>query len=407
MESDNQRLTTGMQIGDYLLTDLLYDGPTTRTWLAQQISINREVVIDSLNWKQQQDEAFVATFLSDVRAKAAVDYPLIGSVFEAVRDTRLCFYAREKLHGPTLQELLDTETLLTPHNVVHVLRQIAEANLFLEEHNVDTLPIDPEKIYISEHSLCRIVNMAVGGERDHSVSSTDKETLGSTLIPLLKTGQPGSTRARSLLDYMVDTEREEPLTWEQIRELAEGVELHLSTPTQPLLPKNATVRIKRRGNSKRLLAFAGIGIILFLIVAGISLLMNLPEIPKARNLASMVHIPAGQHTIHDNDKATLAEFWIDSHEVTIAEYAQFLEDLESLSTDQVSVYQHADQPIDKASHLPDNWDDLYAAASSGSTWNNLKIDINHPVTGVDWWDAYTYCSLRNVNSQPLGNGTQL
>ncbi|MFC4990665.1 hypothetical protein ACFPTZ_00330, partial [Rubritalea tangerina] len=105
MDPETQRLTTGTQIGDYLLTELIYDGETTRTWKAQQVSVSRDVIIDSLNLDQQNDEAVVSAFLSDVRAKASVDHPLIGSVFEAIRDGRLCFYARENLTGAPLHAL--------------------------------------------------------------------------------------------------------------------------------------------------------------------------------------------------------------------------------------------------------------------------------------------------------------
>lgn len=396
MDNDHDRLTAGIQIGDYLLTELLYDGDSTRTWKAQQVSISREVIIDSLNKEQQADESIVSTFLIDVRAKASVDHPLIGSVLEAIREEKLCFYAREKLTGSTLLKLVESgNKKLRPEKIVHIVRQLAEANLYLEEHAIASLPLQTDQIYISEHSLTRIINMAVGGERDHQVSTVDKHAIATALTSLLEPECPGSTRTRSLLDYMADLERETPLTWEQIRELAEGVELQLAEPSQPVPLENSTVRLNKRDNSKRMMMLAGVGIGAAAVIAVGSLLMNQPEKPKQRALADMVQIPAGKYPTHDGGTAELSEFWIDAHEVTIAEYAEFLEALELLSRQQVSIYQHEDQPETKANHFPSDWNELYAAAKEGTTWNGLQLDPNCPVIGVDWWDAYAYCQFHH------------
>ena len=394
MDHEQDRLNTGTQIGDYLLNELLYDGTTTRTWRARQVSISREVIIDSLNLEQQSDEAVVSAFISDVRAKAQVDHPLIGSVFEAVREGRLCFYARENLTGETLDDLQNSSTQLSPAKVAHIIRQIAEANLYLEEHKIASLPISPEQIIISEHSLARQINMAVGGDRDPRVATADKYTLAIALQGILKPNLAGSTRTLSLLDYMADLEREIPLTWEQIRDLSEGVEQQLAEPSQPVPLENSTVRLIKRDNSKKLFMLAGIGIGAAIAITIGSLLMNQPVRPKQRELTSMVQIPAGSYPTHDGTQVALSAFWIDCHEVTIAEYAKFLEAMEILSRQQISIYEHEDQPESKRNHQPHDWDNLYAAAKDGAVWNGLTVDPNCPVIGIDWWDAFAYCNYK-------------
>jgi formylglycine-generating enzyme required for sulfatase activity len=325
-----------------------------------------------------------------VRAKAHVDHPLIGSVFEAVREGRYCFYARENLHGETLQELIEAEVSLKPEKVVHLIRQIAEANLYLEEHSVASLPIIPEQIYISEHSLCRLINMAVGGKRDHSVSTQDKHTIATSFIPLLQTECPGSTRTRSLLDYMADLEREIPLTWDQIRELAEGVELQLAEPSMQIPISDAADNKK----SKPMLLLAGAGMGAAAVIALGALVFRQPVQSEQRELNHSIHIPAGNYLTHEGTRNQLPEFWIDAHEVTIAEYAKFLESMSMLDAEQASIYQHEEQPKSKTDHLPVDWENLLNAARSARVWNGLQVDLNCPVIGVDWWDAYAYCAFK-------------
>lgn len=390
METPNPRLEVGNQISDYLLSELLYDGPTTRTWKAKQISVNREVIVDSLNRDQQSNEEIVEVFLSDIRAKAHVDHPLIGSVFEAVKEGELCFYARESLHGSTLQELVDAKASLKPEKIVHIIRQIAEANLYLEEHRIASLPIIAEQIFISEHSLCRLINMAIGGKRDHAVSTKDKHTIATSFIPLLKPNCPGATRTRSLLDYMADLDREIPLTWEQVRELSEGVELQLAEPSIQIPISEAPPTKKYK--SLFLMAGAGIGAALVLTLG--ALLNKHPQKPEVRQLNTTIHIPAGTYLTHDSARQDLSEFWIDAHEVTIAEYADFIEAMNILTTEQLAIYQHEDQPKSKPNHLPLDWENLLSTARSGGIWNGLQVDLNCPIVGVDWWDAYTYCAYK-------------
>lgn len=379
-----------MQIGDYLLRELAYEGTTTRTWLAQQISVGRDVIIDSLNLEEQQSEETVTAFLADVRAKARVDHPLIGSVFEAIREGRLCFYAREFLHGDTLEELAEQNQKILPINIAHIIRQIAEANLYLEKNGIASLPILPEQIFIGDDYLARLVNMAVGGQRDHDVSTTDKHTIATTLLNLLKSSEPGATRTKSLLEYMADLDREIPLTWEQIRDLSDGVERQLTTSQETLPLESSTMRLHKKQWSKKSLIILASLLGATALISIIALIATQKERPKARELSEMVMIPAGKYPTHDGTRSSLQQFWIDAHEVSIEEYAEFLQFMANLSPEQQTNYQHEDQPETKTSHIPDGWDALYAAAKRGDTWNGRTVTINCPVTGIDWWDAYSY-----------------
>jgi len=395
MSESEQRLTPGTLIGDYHLQELLYEGSTTRTWSATQVSVNREVMIDSLNRAFQDDTAIINTFLSDVRTKAKVDHPLIGSVFEAVREANICFYTREKIAGDSLQDLIDKGAQLPPEEVVHVIKQIAEANLYLESHSVASLPLAPNQVYISSTKMCRIINMAVGGQRDHNVSTQDKLMLGEAFKHLLQKDAPGATRTKSLLQYMADTEREIPLTWDQIRELSDGVERQLSEPAVPMALDSHTMKLQKKQYSKRLIMSIGIAVGILLTGIFAYLILNRESRPKERQLEGEVLVKAGKYRTFEGANASLNTYLIDAHEVTIAEYAAFLKEFNLLDPSRHETYQNEDHPSYKQSHQPDDWDALYSAAKNGDTWNGLKITLNCPVVGVDWWDAYTFAAFQN------------
>jgi formylglycine-generating enzyme required for sulfatase activity len=82
----------------------------------------------------------------------------------------------------------------------------------------------------------------------------------------------------------------------------------------------------------------------------------------------------------------LPDFWIDSHEVTIGQYDEFL----TATSGSGGAFDREDQPKDKASHQPKDWSEILAAANEGGLWNSYPISRNCPVFNVDWWDAWAY-----------------
>ena len=83
-------------LGEYRLKELVSENALSRTWLAEQVSVSRKVLVDELRADQSDQRE---SFLADVRAKAAVEHPLVGSVYEAVADDTCCFFAHELLPG--------------------------------------------------------------------------------------------------------------------------------------------------------------------------------------------------------------------------------------------------------------------------------------------------------------------
>jgi hypothetical protein len=80
------------RFGEYLLIKLIEEKSGVRRWLAAQESVRRTVLIDEL-----LPEAFprMEEFLADVRTKAGVNHPLVGTVFEAASGEGGCYCALE------------------------------------------------------------------------------------------------------------------------------------------------------------------------------------------------------------------------------------------------------------------------------------------------------------------------
>lgn len=387
-------LYEGQEIGDYLIGDLIFRGDTTMTWAATQVSVQREVMICNLYGEHRNDPRFTERFLEDVRAKATVDHPLISSVLEAIHLDGQCYFASEKLQGRPLSEHHEQGLTIPPVHLARIIRSLADASKNLEANKIATLPLSADDVMLDDKFHCRLVNMAVSGEPDPSVATQDKQLLGQLFADMLSPGQPGATRTESLLGFMADGHREEPLSWEQIHELADGIERQLAEPRQQAKITSPTMRMRPFISSA---AFAKIAIAvtsLAIVIGLVYYFSNRKVAPPERQLEDLVRIPAGKYPGPLGTTVTLNDFWIGAHEVTIGEYAKFLNALSVISTDQRTVYQHDEQPAEKTDHFPDDWDNLYTTASAGGTWNGLPVDLNYPVVGIDWWDAFAYAEWK-------------
>ncbi|MGJ8695606.1 MAG: SUMF1/EgtB/PvdO family nonheme iron enzyme [Verrucomicrobiaceae bacterium] len=375
-----QSRQAGDIIGDYRLVEAVSGGALTRTWRAEQISMQREVMLEMLRQDAARDIVCKTSFVADIRAKAAAHHPGIGAVYEAHHDDEATYYARESLEGENLEEWLEGGKELEPLAVVKLIEQIALAQLHLEEKRLATVSLAPHHIVINGENL-RMMNLVADGPRDESQSTRDKQLLGALFDEMLTPGLPGSTRVGSLLAYMADYDREIPLTWEQIRKLSRQVidQLEGNAPQPGEVPPPQVVEVVRPKRKP----WWVLGVVGLLGVFGFFLLQD-DGIEQ-----EVVDEDPGLPPIEVSPGLLMG-----AHEVTIGEYREFLDALEGFSEEEQAMLRHGDQPEDKRDHLPDDWAELSSAAASGGIWKGRLVSEGCPVVGIDWWDASAFARWR-------------
>lgn len=377
------------QLGEYRLRQALRENEDCRLWLAEQTSVSRAVLVVEFIGGDDRHDAFLA----DVRAKAAVDHPLIGSVYEAVDRPGLCFFAQERLAGVTLADSATAGDTFPPARLAHILRRLAEANLALENLGLATSPLFPDAISIDEHGVTRIENLAISGPREPSQSLRDIVSLGTSLAPLVATDGTGATRLLTLLGWMRGEELQSPLTWTQTRDYALQIEHQLADPLSHAAASDP--RGKRKKFPVELVVLGT-----FAVLAGIAALAlkaRPPAVAPRLPMPADVAIAAGTHPTPDGLEQPLPAFDIAATEVTIRQYAEFLGALDILRENhRETAFDAPLQPAEKTSHQPDDWPALLASARSQGVWKNLAVTLDCPVVGVDWWDASAYARWKQA-----------
>jgi hypothetical protein len=377
------------RFGDYFPEECLAETESTRTWLAKQVSVGRMVLVEELK-EGADSEAFIA----DVRAKAGVEHPLVGSIYEACMEEGRCHYAHELLPGDTLWLRAKHGERIKAQRFVHILRRVAEANIYHESHGNATSPLGLDAIHVDKHGVIRLKNLVIAGDRTPEHSLRDVPNLGTVLEPLLDQHHPGATRCLTLLAWMRGEDVARPLKWTQIRDYCEQIEQQLATPSEIVAPPTAAIRPEKKSG------FVWVIAVLFVaVIAGVFLFLpkKKKRISSGAPKPGWVNIEAGKHRTPDDVRLDVKGFTIAACEVTIGDYAGFLETLDILAKDGgQTTFDHPEQPKTKTGHTPDDWENIYRTAKQGGEWDGREINIHSPVVGVDWWDAFAYARWKRA-----------
>jgi len=103
-----------------------------------------------------------------------------------------------------------------------------------------------------------------------------------------------------------------------------------------------------------------------------------------RRVTEQIAIPEGEFIYQDGERLNLKRFVIDSTEVTVCDYADFLK-----ATGSDTRFDHPDQEPHKG-HSNQDWENYSHAAFSGENYHGIRLNPNFPAVYLDWFDAYAF-----------------
>jgi serine/threonine protein kinase/DNA-binding beta-propeller fold protein YncE len=115
----------GSRLAGYRLDEQIGRGGMAVVYRAYDLRLERQVAIKVLSPELARDEAFRQRFIRESRTAAAVDHPNIIPIFEAGEANGVLFIAMRFVHGPNVQELVDTEGPLSAARACHIITQVA------------------------------------------------------------------------------------------------------------------------------------------------------------------------------------------------------------------------------------------------------------------------------------------
>ncbi len=382
-----EALSVGTRLGDYKLLREIQQDANFALFEAEQTSIGRKVALKTLYRKHRKDIRWVQGFVNEASARASVNHPSISLVYECDQELGVNFYTLELVDAPSLADLARRRSELDESVLWKILEACSGALIYLRDNGMSHRLISAQNILMLKGGQPRIANPVRGRGAALTVEEERQqmELLADAIAPFLKSsgGDPqlhllverlGSDRidAVNSMDglnrVLSPSDPEEDLTGAEIAKLNEQ-----KTDRTAILV----------GSGFGLLMLAGFGIAYFFLGGK----------PEVRDLSALSKIPTGMFPYQQGEEVETTEFWIGQYEVTIAEYAAFLDDL-SQNPGKEKKIAHPDEPASKVTYKPEKWDEIYEKAQKGGKFYGGKIDPNCPVIGVDWWDANAYAKWR-------------
>jgi serine/threonine-protein kinase len=145
----------GSRLAGYRLDEQIGRGGMAVVYRAYDVRLERPVAIKVLSPELARDEAFRQRFIRESRTAAAVDHPNIIPIFEAGEANGMLFIAMRFVHGPNVQELVDSEGPLSAVRACHIITQVAAGLEAAHSHGLVHRDVKPGNM---------LLDMAGGGD---------------------------------------------------------------------------------------------------------------------------------------------------------------------------------------------------------------------------------------------------
>ncbi|HEY5813368.1 MAG TPA: SUMF1/EgtB/PvdO family nonheme iron enzyme, partial [Terrimicrobiaceae bacterium] len=395
------------ELENYHIEAKIEQGPQGPIYRAVQTSMGRTVRLYILDKSLATDPVEIERFMSNARAKANVRHPSVLAVYEAGESNGSYFYSSEFVAAPSLEATRKAGKFLPETVALQTLKGTAEVLAYFWRENITHNLITEDAIFVSSSNQPRIASIAAHEVPRKFDAAEEMRQLGKILAGVL----PQSSRKLGIHELASSLAAGNTASYPDWEALLKKI----SSMQPAVAPQDAykleaqervanTVMEAARKRQKRSIVISSI-VSLCLLALALAFLWWFLFRPKGNDLRishRMIKIPAGEFIYQAGETLNLPEFYIDEFEVTIGQYAEFLDYLKQ-HPDEVSKFEHSDQPKGKP-HLPVGWADqrltggpmpgYYNRAKQWGTYHDAPLDVNCPVFGVDWFDAYAYAKWK-------------
>ena len=175
---------SGRSLGNYQLLRRLGRGAMAEVYLAEQISLRRQVAFKVLRTNLATDASYVQRFHREAQAAASLIHANIVQIYEVGCVDGIHFIAQEYVQGSNLGELLVRRGPPTLKQSLGIMLQAAAALHKAAEHGIVHRDIKPENILLAESFDVKVADFGlarVAGDENSTTLTQAGFTMGTPL----------------------------------------------------------------------------------------------------------------------------------------------------------------------------------------------------------------------------------
>ncbi len=161
-------------VGAFEILDFLGRGGMGEVFRARQRTLGREVALKVMNPGKSSNPLYVARFVREARAAAALDHPNIVGVIDAGVDDKsgVPYIAFAYVDGENLHQLVGRRGRLADRDALEIALAVARALDCAHERGFIHRDIKPENILISREGAVKLTDLGLAKHEDEAQSLT-------------------------------------------------------------------------------------------------------------------------------------------------------------------------------------------------------------------------------------------
>ncbi len=151
----------GKKLKDFFVLRRLGRGAMAEVYLAQQLSLGRQVALKVLNAELARDPNYVRRFHHEARAAAALVHGGIVQIYEVGEEDGVHYISQEYVAGRNLGEVIRGSGSLAPQLALDIVRQVAAALAKAASENIVHRDIKPENIMLARSGEVKVADFGL------------------------------------------------------------------------------------------------------------------------------------------------------------------------------------------------------------------------------------------------------
>ncbi len=152
---------SGVRLGDYQLLRRLGRGGMADVYLAEQLSLRRQVAFKVLKRSLAADEAYIRRFHNEAQAAASLVHANIVQIHEVGCIDGIHFIAQEYVAGQNLKQWLGRHRTADTRTAVHIMRQVVAALARASQQGTIHRDIKPENIMLARTGEVKVADFGL------------------------------------------------------------------------------------------------------------------------------------------------------------------------------------------------------------------------------------------------------
>lgn len=168
-----------MSQGNFTILELISQSATTSVYKAHQNALDRTVLLKVLHKHLLGDQGLVARFSREARACAILRSENIVQVYDLTEVDGAPAMLMEYVHGKSLEDLLEDETVRSEELLLKVARSVLNALRYAQDRGIIHRDIKPSNILISEDGTIKVTDFGLATVPDAPSLTMEGSLIGT------------------------------------------------------------------------------------------------------------------------------------------------------------------------------------------------------------------------------------